>query len=188
MADLGSNEVYAKIVVLGHSGVGKTALLHRLVHRRFPVHYSSTDGVQFLFMSMVVDSCAFRVQFWDVPASERFGNKTKVYFQGAHGAIIVFDASRPETLREALLWKHDLDSKTEISIPTILISNKQDLLKSKGKNLSSTAQLKKLCNDNRFVACLNTTAKNRDRAFRAGVKMLLGCILEEAQRSAGCCD
>jgi GTPase SAR1 family protein len=45
------------------------------------------------------------------PGHERFGGMTKVYYKYAHGALIVFDLSRPETFESALSWLTDVTEK-----------------------------------------------------------------------------
>ena len=59
------------------------------------------------------------IQLWDIPGHERFGGMTRVYYKYAHGALIVFDLSRPETFDSALSWLSDdteklFDEKEEI--------------------------------------------------------------------------
>ena len=45
---------------------------------------------------------------------ERFGGLTRVYYKYAHGALIVFDLSRPETFESALSWLTDITEKVEM--------------------------------------------------------------------------
>uniref|UniRef100_A0A915DRG9 Uncharacterized protein n=1 Tax=Ditylenchus dipsaci TaxID=166011 RepID=A0A915DRG9_9BILA len=56
---------------------------------------------------------------------------TRVYYRDSHGAIIVYDVKRQETLSGALRWKKDLDSKLLLDngqpIPSVLVANKCDL-------------------------------------------------------------
>ena len=44
----GKKKVLLKIIILGESGVGKTALLHRYVHGRFIEEHKATIGADFL--------------------------------------------------------------------------------------------------------------------------------------------
>jgi GTPase SAR1 family protein len=50
------------------------------------------------------------------------------FFNGAKGAIIVFDMSRPETLKSVNDWYGDL-KKYCGELPTVLFGNKSDLVK-----------------------------------------------------------
>lgn len=53
---------------------------------------------------------------------------TRVYYKDAHGALIVFDATRQATYDGALRWKADLDNKVCLAngkpVPAVLIANK----------------------------------------------------------------
>ncbi len=52
------------------------------------------------------------LQLWDIPGHERFGGLTRVHYKYAHGALIVFDLSRPEeTFEAALSWLSDVTQK-----------------------------------------------------------------------------
>jgi GTPase SAR1 family protein len=50
------------------------------------------------------------------------------YYNGAVGAVIVFDFARPSSLATAIRWKKDIDSRavsyTGDSLPCILVGNK----------------------------------------------------------------
>ncbi|EMD46877.1 Rab family GTPase [Entamoeba histolytica HM-1:IMSS-B] len=56
---------------------------------------------------------------------------TRVYYNGAHGAIIMYDLTNPDTFAATDRWKEDLENKVkfnEQSIPALLVGNKADCL------------------------------------------------------------
>ena len=57
------------------------------------------------------DKTTVMMQLWDIAAQERFGPLTRVYFDGAVGAFVVFRPSVPGSLEEARLWKQEIDRK-----------------------------------------------------------------------------
>ena len=63
---------------------------------------------------------------YDVAGQDRFQSLREVFFRGAHGALLVFDLTRPETLDDLEKWYQDLYDRTG-PVPTILIGNKADL-------------------------------------------------------------
>lgn len=82
-----SNNLEAKIVVLGSQGVGKTSLVHRYVKNAFtPPATQSTVGASFLTKRVVdIDSSTVvRLQIWDTAGQERFRSITKLYYRGKH--------------------------------------------------------------------------------------------------------
>lgn len=92
----------AKILLLGDIGVGKTSLAKRFVFDRFDGTYKTTLGVDILTHDLPLgpacDEAVLRLVLWDTDGD--FGNRifATAYALGAQGALIVSDASRPESI------------------------------------------------------------------------------------------
>lgn len=86
-----------KICLVGDFGVGKTSLIRRFVERQFSDEYLSTVGVKISRKSV---DCVPELQLiiWDIEGSNKFKAIAPSYFQGAKGAVIVGDVTRPETI------------------------------------------------------------------------------------------
>jgi Ras-related protein Rab-1A len=54
-----------KTVIIGNSGVGKSAILVRFVENQFSEHYLATIGVDFRFKTIQVDTKNVKFQIWD---------------------------------------------------------------------------------------------------------------------------
>ena len=121
-----------KIVLLGESGVGKTNLLSRLSNDEFNDDFAATIGVEFLTTVLEVPDIQRRVkaQIWDTAGQERFRSILSAYYRRARGAVLVFDASRPETLEHLEYWRTELLKKNEDNdeLVLLLVGNKADLL------------------------------------------------------------
>lgn len=89
----------AKVMILGAAGVGKTALAKRFAFDRFEPAYRPTVGVSILGRDVALgtDGASLRLNLWDTDGD--FGSYARV--SGVAGAMIVVDASRPETLVRA---------------------------------------------------------------------------------------
>ncbi len=102
-------EVFLKLLVLGDLGVGKSTLIKRYTGEEDEgdkVDYRVSVGTSFSVKRVELDGKSVFIQLWDVPGHERFGGMTKTYYKYAHGALIVFDLSRPETFEVSLLLLH----------------------------------------------------------------------------------
>lgn len=64
---------------------------------------------------------------WDTAGQERFRTITSAYYRGAHGIILVYDTTRPESLENIKTWLADVERYAPDGVATLLIGNKTDL-------------------------------------------------------------
>lgn len=117
-----------KIVVLGHFGVGKTSLIHRFVNNSFSDKYQVSIGVHItkkVVEVSVEDTISFII--WDLEGTDEINTIRDAYLLGTHGALFVFDVSRPSTFQNL---KEDLKIVTSKmpKTPILVIGNKADLV------------------------------------------------------------
>jgi small GTP-binding protein len=117
-----------KFIVIGTSGVGKTAILKRLVDDVFTTESQSTIGVEFLATSIDVDGQTVKLQIWDTAGQERFRSIAKAYFRSAIGVILVFDLSERKSFDDLTQWLNDIHSLCDPNAVVTLIGNKLDLV------------------------------------------------------------
>lgn len=120
----------AKIVVLGAQNVGKTSLLTRFIHNTFlpPSAQPPTIGATFLtkritsadhpsLCSPITSEPSFaidesgptvRLQIWDTAGQERFRSLGKLYYRGAHAAILCYDVTNERSFMEMGTWLREL--------------------------------------------------------------------------------
>ena len=71
-----------KVVVVGDSGVGKTALLLRFVSDTYnDMQASGTIGGTFLAKKILVDGNFINLKIWDTAGQERFRSIVKMYYR-----------------------------------------------------------------------------------------------------------
>ena len=121
-----------KVIIIGSGAVGKTSLLHRFVENKFSFRYKLTIGADFL--SKVIEGypnpdTTCKLQIWDIGGQERYKFLRSSFFDGANGALVVFDISRWHTYEELNDWVSDLREFAGEGVPFILIGNKVDLIK-----------------------------------------------------------
>ena len=118
-----------KVIIIGPGAVGKTSLLYRFVENQFSFRYKMTIGADFL--SKVIDykpETKIKMQIWDIGGQERYRFLRSSFFDGANGAMIVFDLSRWHTFEELETWVADLYEFAGKQTPFVLIGNKVDLI------------------------------------------------------------
>ncbi|MFW9880038.1 MAG: Rab family GTPase [Candidatus Thorarchaeota archaeon] len=123
-----------KVIIIGPGAVGKTSLIRRFVENQFSISYKFTIGVDFLAKSIKIDKDkSAKLSIWDVGGQERFKFLRRNFYEGTHGAILVFDLSRANTYPKMKEWLVDMRSIIERKIPIVIIGNKSDLLAEVGE-------------------------------------------------------
>ncbi|MFX0205402.1 MAG: Rab family GTPase [Candidatus Hodarchaeota archaeon] len=121
-----------KIVLIGDPGVGKTSLRLRFMGKGYNPEYLVTIGgdlsIHTIKLDAIPDNPTITFQVWDISGEHRFDTIQSAYFQGAHGALVVYDVTRPESFSNVELWINKLFEYNDGAlIPYCLIANKIDL-------------------------------------------------------------
>ena len=133
-----------KILMIGDSGVGKSALLNRYCDDFYSDNYISTIGVDFKVKTIEVNGLRIKLQVWDTAGQERFKAITSSYYRGAQAILCVFDLTDYLTLNNVFtVWideikKHNEknNSNTEIIlVGTKCELQKNEIIENKLKNL-----------------------------------------------------
>lgn len=115
-------------MIIGNSGVGKSAILVRFVENQFSEHYLATIGVDFRFKTIQVDNKNVKFQIWDTAGQERFRTITSAYYRGSQGILLVFDLTDPLSFDNIVkFWMNEVETYAEKDAIFFLIGNKSDL-------------------------------------------------------------
>ncbi|KAJ9468001.1 Ras-related protein Rab-32A [Diplonema papillatum] len=152
-----------KVIVVGDAGTGKTSFIHQLVHSRFSPATKATIGLDWREKQFFVAGGYITVQYWDISGQERYANVTRAYYRGAHGALVCFDRSKPESMATVQKWKADIDSKVFLGdgadgvvIPCVLLANKMDLVK---PSKEQTEEVATVAREHGFVQYFETSSR-----------------------------
>eukprot|EP00475_Leptophrys_vorax_P027843 TRINITY_DN3979_c0_g1_i3.p1 TRINITY_DN3979_c0_g1~~TRINITY_DN3979_c0_g1_i3.p1 ORF type:complete len:211 (+),score=37.09 TRINITY_DN3979_c0_g1_i3:55-687(+) len=116
-----------KLVVLGDSGVGKSALLKRAAKGVYEDQYVSTIGVDFEVKTITVDDQKVKLYFWDTAGQERFRTITRSYYRGAGAVLFVFDLTDRDSFRNVQVWYDDVLKTLTTDTLFCLVGNKADI-------------------------------------------------------------
>lgn len=153
-------KISKKICMLGTFGVGKTSLVRQFVYQKFDERYLSTIGVQISNKTIepLREPQSGRIVqinliLWDLAHLEKFDAVVKNYFHGSHGAVIVYDLTRPQTFG-------DYEALTEPffganpNAKVVLVGNKIDLSENDESRQELSARAERL-----NCSCFFTSAK-----------------------------
>lgn len=153
-----------KLLLIGDSGVGKSCLLLRFSDNSYTDSFISTIGVDFKIRTLHLDDKVVKLRIWDTAGQDRFRTLTSSYYRGAHGIIIVYDATDMESFHNVKSWLGEIEKFASENVNKILVGNKCDLV---SKKVVETKMAQELA-DSLGIPLLETSAKdsiNVDEAF-----------------------
>jgi small GTP-binding protein len=116
-----------KVVLLGATSVGKTAIVNRAVSDTFEQEQPSTIGGHYSTKTIAGPTGTAVLRIWDTAGQERYRSLAPMYYQGSQVAIIVFSLSDPSTLDAADGWANELKNHLDRLPHVYLVGNKSDL-------------------------------------------------------------
>jgi small GTP-binding protein len=190
-----------KFIIVGSSGVGKTAILKRLVEDTYTEDSQSTIGVEFDSAVLNIGDRKVKLQIWDTAGQERFRAISKAYYRNAVGVILVYDLTDRKSFDELPSWLNDIRTLCDANAVIQLIGNKSDL---NPQRIVSVAEAEQFANQH-HLQYLETSAKMAANVREAFVKVATAILAkgakptsqvhndpfakpkQEEQTSGGCC-
>ncbi|ETO19012.1 Rab7 [Reticulomyxa filosa] len=134
-------KVLLKIIILGDSGVGKTALLHRYVHGQFIQEHKATIGADFITKDISVED----KMIWDTSGQERFQSLGTAFFRGADACVLVYDITNDQSFKQIEMWRSSFLEQSSPpdaeKFPFLLCGNKHDLQSTRAVSAQDGEQL-----------------------------------------------
>ena len=118
-----------KVILLGGTGVGKTAILRQFFENQFNESYQPTFGETFYVHSFESKKTKhkFNINFWDTCGQEKYRAINMQYYRESDVIIYVVDGSRESTLNDADFYLTDSIEKLSSKFHKILLVTKVDL-------------------------------------------------------------
>eukprot|EP01126_Amoeba_proteus_P049150 TRINITY_DN5729_c0_g1_i1.p1 TRINITY_DN5729_c0_g1~~TRINITY_DN5729_c0_g1_i1.p1 ORF type:complete len:240 (-),score=49.83 TRINITY_DN5729_c0_g1_i1:355-1005(-) len=157
---------FFKVILIGNSCVGKTAILERFTCDRFGGEYRSTIGADFLTKVVQLENHPepITLQIWDTAGQERFVSMCVAFYRGADAVIVVYDITSVDTIKAIETWKQvffkqcAMSTEERENFPVFIFGNKLDLVDTSDANVGLA---KEMC-DNNCTGHFLVSAKNGD--------------------------
>ncbi|MFX1563909.1 MAG: Rab family GTPase [Promethearchaeota archaeon] len=167
----------AKVLVAGATKVGKTSLVNSLVFLNF-FDVSPTIGVNFAQKTIVGEDGPLNLSIWDLSGQERFRFLMPQLCGGAAGIVLVFDQTRPASLKKAGKWLKFASkfARPSYQFATVLAGTKADLT-----SKTSSATIKAFCSEYQvpeYFQCSAKTGENVSEVFTAICSAIQRCTPE----------
>ncbi|WP_163013157.1 GTP-binding protein [Streptomyces fungicidicus] len=136
-------EVRYKVVLIGDSKVGKTALAKRLLSDEFVSEYGPTTGCEVSRLPLETTEGRIVLEIWDVGGHDAGSPLKDGFFIGADAALAVFDCTSKDTFARIEPWVRHLRAVLSggREVPIVAIANKID---SAGRVVSAVTHIRGL--------------------------------------------
>lgn len=114
-----------KVLLMGPSAAGKTALCRRLKFRRFEKEYIPTIGVELYDTEHEVNNEQYRFVLCDTDSEMGYDLLNKEFARGTNIVLLVADATRPETVEDMLALKESIATSSR-NVAVIVATSKSD--------------------------------------------------------------
>ena len=119
-----------KVLLLGAPSVGKTSIFYRYVKNQFIHDYITTIGINYLTKEITLEAKKIaKLVILDIGGQKKFKFLHKKYYEGANGALVIFDLTQLKTYEAIEGWLSEMFEILQKNIPFIIIGNKLDLVK-----------------------------------------------------------
>uniref|UniRef100_A0A8C1XL08 Calcium release activated channel regulator 2Ab n=1 Tax=Cyprinus carpio TaxID=7962 RepID=A0A8C1XL08_CYPCA len=115
-----------KVILVGNSSVGKTALLRRFCDGQFHSATTATVGIDYSVRTLNLGDSHVALQLWDTAGQERYRSITKQFFRKADGVVVIYDITMEDSFRSVRPWLASILEAVGDPIPVMLLGNKSD--------------------------------------------------------------
>ena len=119
-----------KMVLLGATEVGKTALIHRFINDSYPEEYDATIEEKYNVEDYKFDGINFRLQILDTSGDEDYQNMLDTYIEFTNCYLLIYSINNENSFKE-VKTKYEricqVKEKEKENIIVVLVGNKCDL-------------------------------------------------------------
>ena len=119
-----------KLVFIGDPGVGKTCIISRFLKGTFDADQITTVGASYASKTIKISETneSLTLDIWDTAGQEKYRSLTRIFFQGAKLAILVYDITRKDSFENLKnVWLKELKDHADKNVVLGVAGNKSDL-------------------------------------------------------------
>jgi len=122
-----SNKMHFKVLIVGDSSVGKSALLLRFTEDQFTPLFTSTIGVDFKVKKVTMrETTDVKLSIWDTAGQERFRTIVASYYRGCDGVLLVYDIRDTVSFQSVERWYAEIGRYSYGNPSVVLVGTKCD--------------------------------------------------------------
>ena len=116
-----------KILLVGDSDVGKTAMVQRYVKDQFNPNLRSSVGLDVELVSMSHADKSIKLQIWDTAGQEKYKAVATAFYRGGLGFMLVYDITKEKSFIGVRDWLAEIQANALDMAQVVLVGNKADL-------------------------------------------------------------
>ena len=116
-----------KIVVVGHTGTGKTQMLNSYCNDIFSENYEQTIGSDFFTFTGKFGQKKVQLQFWDLCGDSNYVEVRNEFYKDVQLCLIVTDVTNQQSFDGIDMWLREVSKNGGEKLPTVIVGNKSDL-------------------------------------------------------------
>ena len=168
---LDHSKYFAKIVLVGDGGIGKTTLL-KAFSQNIYADNKITIGLDFTRKDLIINHIKISLLIWDLSGQKQFSFLIQDYLKGTRGVILSFDVSKYNTFLDLAHWMDLILPKID-GIPIILVGTKVDRGYHPAFSVDSVNRFIKNYNITDFIETSAKEEINVDLPFRTMAEKLI---------------
>jgi Ras-related protein Rab-1A len=177
-----------KVLILGDSQVGKSALLSRFCDETYLENHISTIGMDLRIQHHLFNGKTSKVQIWDTAGQERKNNSfnqpigfrtiCSTYYRGANAILLCFDLTNEESFNNIPYWKQQIEKFANENVFIALVGTKSD---SKDRQVD-TEKIISLANEY-SIQYFETSSKKNDHVSETFCQVFNRLTLEKSLKN-----
>jgi len=170
-----------KVLLIGAPNVGKTSIFYRYVKNQFSQDYITTIGINYLTKEITIDSKKkIKLVISDIAGQEKFKSLRKEFYQGANGALVIFDLTQLKTYEAIEGWLSEMFEILEENIPFIITGNKVDLIEEVNRSIDK--DIVKDYAESKNSIYIETSAKTGEKVEEAFEELALRMVKRASKK------
>lgn len=116
-----------KLILLGESGVGKTAIIKRYLYDEFSSIRTPSDSMHYVEKDLKIKKRKIKLNVWDTIGQEKYRSLSKLFLNGTHIVILVYSIDDHKSFEELNYWNELYREQLGNDILLGVVGNKIDL-------------------------------------------------------------
>ena len=117
-----------KVILVGNSGVGKTAIINRFYNNSFSEIMNSTIVMNFIEKDVKIKGKFVKLSIWDTAGQEQYKSCNKLFIKNSKIVIFVYDITDKKTFNDLEFWYNFILKELGETPSIALVGNKLDLV------------------------------------------------------------